>query len=126
VSRSKGPSRKLMSGQGCCEVELTNLWPCTTRYDHNMRMDERSRLKSVGNENDFQIVCGNMYSAIFMMNSSGYGEHGAQRISAVDARADGGFDRSDLYECRSGTVDGVQIRRDIKRCGPVFGTIGPR
>lgn len=52
----------------------------TTRYDHNMRLDERSRLKSIGNENDFQIVCGNMYSAIFMMNSSGYGEH-VRRIS---------------------------------------------
>jgi hypothetical protein len=45
-----------------------------------MRLDERSRLKSIGNENDFQIVCGNMYSAIFMMNSSGYGEH-VRRIS---------------------------------------------
>ena len=48
-----------------------------------MRLDERSRLKSIGNENDFQIVCGNMYSAIFMMNSSGYGEH-VRRISSCN------------------------------------------
>lgn len=57
---------------------LTRFRAGATRYDHNMRMDERSRLKSIGNENDFQIVCGNMYSAIFMMNSSGYGEQACE------------------------------------------------
>jgi hypothetical protein len=58
------------------------------RYDHNMRMDERSRLKSVGNEDDFQIVCGNMYSAIFMMNSSGYGEFEDFLYCAIRCRSE--------------------------------------
>lgn len=40
---------------------LTDLTGTTCRYDHGMRMSERSRLQSIGNENDFQIVCGNMY-----------------------------------------------------------------
>jgi hypothetical protein len=52
-------------------------------FSMEKREAERNRIKgtlggktgtTVVEQNDFQIVCGNMYSAIFMMNSSGYGE----------------------------------------------------
>ena len=83
-------------------------------------MAERSRLQSIGNENDFQIVCGNMYSAIFMMNSSGYGESISVRLKSM--RIDGlqvlVAHFSDVHECRSRAFDRVQVRRDLKRCSP--------
>ena len=83
-------------------------------------MAERSRLQSIGNENDFQIVCGNMYSAIFMMNSSGYGESISVRLKSM--RIDGlqvlVAHFSDVHECRSRAFDRLQVRRDLKRYSP--------